>query len=62
MKEEETKNSVNQGITKEKLIAAVDELFTVVGFRNPRNLFQYQNVLVQGINRDGTIRLTLIDI
>ena len=52
---------MNKGITIEQVEKASKELMKSVGFK--RNDFDAHkhNVLVQGINRDGKLRLTLID-
>ena len=55
-------NRVNRGITSEKIDEAYNELRRWTRDARDDALLHPHNVLIQGINRDGKIRLTIIDV
>jgi hypothetical protein len=56
------KNSVNKKITLEKIKEAYEELRSWTKHSRDDFLLSPHNVLIQGINRDGKLRLTIIDV
>jgi hypothetical protein len=56
------KNPINAGITVEKINLAVNEILEYFEISNVFENSDTHNVLIQGINRDGTLRVTLIDV
>ncbi|MBT7241390.1 MAG: hypothetical protein HN878_02765, partial [Candidatus Diapherotrites archaeon] len=56
------KNPVNSRINIQKIESTVNELLNYMGGSGNWQEMHHHNILIQGINRDGTLRITLIDV
>jgi hypothetical protein len=56
------KNKVNKGVTKSKILNSTQELLNFIAGPGNWQEMHYHNILIQGVNRNGTLRITLIDV